>query len=311
MVPSDRVPEIGDTGSSANLPHGVVRRGRCLGSVAQPSVDRGRVSQPNRPTIVPALRIGIQTRSLRQPLRRAIQVAAQLGADGVEIDARSELPPGELSQTGLRQFRKLLADLRLGVSAVSFITRRGYDIPEELERRVEATQNAMKFAHALGADVVISRVGSLPAHADDLRYVALVEVLAGLGAYGDRVGARLAAQTGNESGPKLAELLAALPDQVIGVDLHPVGLIQHGHDPAEAVAALGRRVLHVHACDAVRDLARGQVIDVELGRGAADLPALLGQLEEFNYRGWATIECPNSADPISDAANAVAFLRSL
>ena len=81
-------------------------------------------------------------------------------------------------------------------------------------------------------------------------------------------------------------------------------LIHHGNDPAEAVAVLGRRVLHVHACDAVRDLARGQAIDVELGRGAADLPSLLGRLEEFNYNsgatgGWVTIECPNSADPVA------------
>jgi sugar phosphate isomerase/epimerase len=265
---------------------------------------------------VPALRIGIQTRSLRQPLRRAIETAAQLGADGVEIDVRTELPPGELSQTGIRQFRKLLADRNLGVSAASFITSRGYDNHEELERRVLATQNAMKFAQALGANVVINRVGRVPEDENDPRFAALVEVLAGLGAYGDRVGARLAAQTGREDGPQLARLLEAVPDQTIGVDLHPCGLIHHGHDPAEAVAVLGRRVLHVHACDAVRDLSRGQVLDVELGRGAADLPSLLGQLEEFNYnggatRGWVTIECPNSADPVAEAANAVAFLRSL
>ena len=118
------------------------------------------------------------------------------------------------------------------------------------------------------------------------------------------------------SGRRLERLLVAVPDQTIGVDLHPSGLIHHGHDPAEAVALLGRRVLHVHACDAVRDLGRGQVIDVELGRGAADLPALLGQLEEFNYnagatRGWVTIECPNSPDPVAEAGNAVEFLRSL
>lgn len=268
-------------------------------------------STPNRLTIVSALKIGIQTRSLRQPLRRALQTAAQLGADGVEIDVRSELPPSELSQTGVRQFRKLLADLNLAVSAVSFITRRGYDQHDELERRVLATQTAMKFAHTLGANVVINRVGRVPEDENDPRFAALVEVLSGLGAYGDRVGARLAAQTGSESGPHLARLLAAVPDQTIGVDLHPGGLIHHGDDPAEAVAALGRHVLHVHACDAVRDLARSQVIDVELGRGAADLPAVLGQLEEFNYRGWVTIECPNSADPVAEMANAVAFLRTL
>jgi len=260
---------------------------------------------------VPILKIGIQTRSLRQPLRQALQTASRLGADGVEIDARSELPPGELSQTGLRQFRKLLSDLSLSVSAVSFITRRGYDNLDDLERRILATQSAMKFAQALGAGVVINRVGRVPEDEDDARFAALVDVLNGLGAYGDRVGARLALQTGSESIAQLARLLAALPDQIVGVDLHPCGLIHHGHDPAEAVAALGRHIFYVHACDAVRDLARGQVIDVELGRGTADLPALLGQLEEFNYRGWVTIERQNAADPVAEMANAVAFLRSL
>ncbi len=205
----------------------------------------------------------------------------------------------------------MLADLNLGVSAVSFITRRGYDNPEELERRVVATQNTMKFAHALGANVVINRVGQVPDEDSDPSFAALVEVLSGLGAFGDRVGARLAAQTGSESGAALRRLLDAVPYETVGVDLHPSGLIHHGHDPAESVAKLGHRMLHVHACDAVRDSSRNQVINVELGRGAADIPALLGQLEEFNYRGWVTVECPNSADPVGEAANAVAFLRSL
>lgn len=233
-----------------------------------------------------------------------------MGVAGVEIDARSELPPTELSQTGRRQFQKLLGDLGLSVAAISFPTRRGYEEPEDLERRVVATQAAMKFAQSLGASVVVNRVGRVSGDEEDPRFRQLVEVLTGLGAYGDRVGARLAAQTGSESGPDLARLLAALPDQLIGVDFHPAGLLHHGHSPTDAVASLGRNIIHVHACDAVRDFARGQVIDVEIGRGAADLPALLGQLEEFNYRGWVTIECTTS-EPLAEAENAVAFLRTL
>ena len=58
---------------------------------------------------------------------------------------------------------------------------------------------------------------------------------------------------------------------------------------------LGRECLHVHACDAVRDLSRGQAFEVELGRGSADLPGLLGRLTEFDYPGWVTIERQNSA----------------
>jgi len=260
---------------------------------------------------VSSIKVAIQTRSLREPLKRALHTAARLGAEGVEIDARTEMVPAELSRTGVREFRKLLGDLGLQLSAVAFPTRRGYDVPDDLERRVLATQQAMKFAYELGANVVVNRVGEVPDDTNDERYRRLVEALTALGAYGQRIGARLAAQTGRESGPQLVRLLETLPDQSVGIDLHPCGLIHHGHSPAEAVAAVGRYVLHVHACDAVRELAAGRAIDVALGRGSADLPALLGQLSEYDYAGWVTIERRDAADPVTEIGDAVAFLRSL
>jgi sugar phosphate isomerase/epimerase len=256
------------------------------------------------------LKIGIQTRSLRQPFKQAIRTAARLGADGVEIDARSELRPGELSATGLREFHKLLDDVNLRVSAVAFPTRRGYDDAEDLERRVRATQAAMQFAHDLRADVVVNRVGQVPEDPNDARFVRMVEALTAIGTYGDRVGARLAAQTGGERPQDLARLIGALPEHTVGVDLHPTGLILGGHSPREAVDVLGPHVWHVHACDAVREAA-GRANEVELGRGSAELPELLAQLTEFDYRGWVTIERRESADPISEIENAVAYLRAL
>jgi sugar phosphate isomerase/epimerase len=262
-------------------------------------------------TTVSNVKIGIQTRSLRQPLRQALWTAPRLGADGVEIDARTELPPGELSATGLREFCKLLGDLNLRVSAVAFPTRRGYDVPDDLERRVLATQAAMRFARELRSDVVINRVGQVPDDSSDPSFTRLVEALTALGTYGDRVGARLAAQTGSERPQDLARVIDALPEQTVGVDLHPTGLILGGHSPNEAVELLGPHVLHVHACDAVRDAAAGRALEVELGRGGADLPELLGRLTEFDYRGWVTIERRDSADPITEIENAVAYLRSL
>jgi sugar phosphate isomerase/epimerase len=257
------------------------------------------------------LRIGIQTRSLRQPLRQALRTAARLGADGVEIDARRELPPSEMTQTGLREFHKLLGDLNLRVAAIAFPTRRGYDDPEELERRVFATQAAMRFAVDLKSDVVINRIGRIPDSDDDPRFGRLIEALTAIGAHGERVGARLAAQTADASPQSLARLLAALPEHTVGIDLHPGELIIAGRTPQEALELLGQHVLHVHASDAVRDFGAGRAKPVELGRGTADLPELLGRLTEFDYRGWVTIEARDAADPISEIGNAVAFLRSL
>ncbi len=260
---------------------------------------------------MPDVKIGIQTRSLRQPIRQALATAARLGAAGVEIDARSELRPGDVSRTGLREFHKLLGDMSLRVSAVAFPTRRGYDVPDDLERRVLATQAAMRFAADLRTDVVIIRVGRVPPESDALALNRLIEVMTALGMYGERIGARLALQTADVSPQDLARLLAALPEHSVGVDLQPSGLIKGGHTPLEAVELLGPHVLHVHACDAVRDVATREAVEVELGRGAADFPEILGRLTEFDYRGWATIERRESPNPIADIENAVEYLRSL
>jgi sugar phosphate isomerase/epimerase len=95
------------------------------------------------------------------------------------------------------------------------------------------------------------------------------------------------------------------------LDLHPAQLLAHGHSPAEFLAAAGRYVGHVHAADAVYDLASRQAAEVELGRGTVDFPELLALLEEHAYRDWVTIERTQSQNPIDDVGNAVKYLRSL
>jgi sugar phosphate isomerase/epimerase len=244
-------------------------------------------------------------------LRQALVTAAHLGADGVEIDARTELPPVQLSRTGLREVHRLLDDLNLRVSAVAFPTRRGYEVADDLERRVEATQTAMRMAHDLRSDVLVNRVGRVPENEHEPAYARMIEALTAIGVYAERVGVRLAAQTADESPQKLAGLIDALPEHSVGIDFYPAGLVQAGYSTVEAVEILGRHVIHVHACDAVRDMATRRAIQVELGRGSADLPEILGRLTQFEYRGWVTIEQREAADPINEIGNAVAYLRSL
>jgi sugar phosphate isomerase/epimerase len=105
-------------------------------------------------------------------------------------------------------------------------------------------------------------------------------------------------------------LIAALPEGLVGVDLNPAEVILHGRSPRESVASLGRHVAHVFANDAVRDLA-GAAVEVELGRGSADFPELLGSLEEFDYRGWVTVQPRSTARTVEHAADAIEFLRAL
>jgi sugar phosphate isomerase/epimerase len=254
--------------------------------------------------------IGLQLAGLRQPLKQALLTAARLGAEAVEIDARTEVRPSELSQTGLRQLRKMLDDLNLRVSVVRFATERGYNVPDELDRRIAATKAAMQLAYSLGAPAVTNGVGRIPEAAEGPDWDMLVEVLDDLGRHGDRVGARLAARTYDD--PDLLEkLIERLAPGAIGVDLDPGALIVGSFSPRDAVSRVGRHILHIHARDAVRDVAARRGIDVVLGRGSADFPALLGALEEHSYRGDLTIERRDASAPIEEIENAVAYLKSL
>lgn len=260
---------------------------------------------------MPQVKVGIQLASLRQPFKKALHTAARLGADAVEIDARGELRPGELTQTGIRQLRKLLEDLNLRISAVGFSTRRGYNVADQLDRRVEATKRAMEFAYQLGTSVVVNSIGRIPREKEGPAWTTLLQVLADLGQHGQRVGALLAAETGPDPPELLGDLIDALPPGALCVNFDPGNLIINDYSPREAVRLLGPHIHHTHAKDGVRDLAQGRGIETPLGRGAADFPELLGALEEFGYRGYFTIERQHARDPITEIGYAVEYLRNL
>jgi sugar phosphate isomerase/epimerase len=169
----------------------------------------------------------------------------------------------------------------------------------------------MKFAADLHAPVVVNQVGQVSGEAAGPAWDLLVQTLSDLNRYAQHVGVSLAAETGSESGADLARLIAALPEQGIGVALDPGNLIINGFSPLEAVESLGANILLVHARDAVRDLARGRGLEVPLGRGTADFPALLGALEERRYRGYFTIARAEAENPQAEIGDAVKYLKSL
>lgn len=257
------------------------------------------------------VKIGLQLSSLRLPFRQALQAAAELGAAGVELDARGELKPQELSRSATRQIRKLVDDFNLRVAAVSFRTRRGYGVSADLDARIEGTRAAMQWAYELGAPYVINAVGRVPAESQGPEWELLVQSLTELGAIGHRTGAILAADTGSESGTDLARLVAALPHGALGVNFNAGNLIANGQSPRESLDALASHIVHVHATDAVRDISRGRALDVPLGGGSADYPHLLARLENYQYRGYLTVTTEQTNQPRFALAQAIEYLRRL
>lgn len=260
-------------------------------------------------------RLSIPAIALSRDLRTSFRKARELGLGGVELDLRTGVPVEQLSQSGIRQIRKWLADEGIVVAAVAFPTRGGYADPERLEGRISATKSALEAARALGTEIVLNHVGDIPpATADDApadpRWRMLVDVLGDLAGWSDRVGARLCAEAGRSSPGDLRRLLEAVPQGGLACHLVTGALVVHGHDPAAAVETLAGHIGHVHATDAVGGPFPGRGRAATLGSGDVDLPAVMAALEERGYRGGFGVEAVDAVDAEAELARAVSVLRA-
>ena len=91
----------------------------------------------------------------------------------------------------------------------------------------------------------------------------------------------------------------------------PGGLIVGGFSADEAIGALAADVAQLRARDAVRDFSRGRGVEVPLGRGSVDFPAILGTLEERGFRGSVVVGREGADDPPAEIAAAMEYLQNL
>jgi sugar phosphate isomerase/epimerase len=254
-------------------------------------------------------KIGIRLESLGLPLRRALAEAARLGVLGVQVDAAGDLSPSELSQTGRRAFLHLLHGHNLELTALGCPLPRGLDGAEDQQPRLEHVRKVLALSIDLGPRLAIVQAGAVPDEPDSPRGALLRESLLAVGQYGDHVGARLALETGLESGAALAAFLRSLDTGGLGANLDPANLLEHGFDPYDSVRALQGCILHSHARDVRRCSPSRAAQEVPLGQGDIDWMKYLGVLEEVGYRGWLTLERETGDNRRSDVAQGVAFLR--
>lgn len=257
------------------------------------------------------LRIALRLASLRLPFKKALLTASNLGARAVEIDARSDVKPADLTDTGIRQLRKMLDDLNLRVSSVRFQTRRGYDVTDDLDRRVDATKQALQMAFQLGTDTVVNQIGRVPSDIESPQWDQLRAVLDDVNRFGAHVGAFLTPETGTEEGEDLVKLLDANEESFTPVALNPGNLIINRFSLADALSSLNSRIRLVSARDGVQDLAAGRGIEVPLGQGLADFPEIVGNLENHQFQGWYVVQANDTKNPIAELGQAITYLSNL
>ena len=256
------------------------------------------------------LKVGVMIESFRLGVKKGIRKAAELGADGFQIYVtQGEMAPWNLTETGRRDFKHLVEQQGLVVSALcGDFGGGGFARKEGLEERIDKTKQVLDLSRDLGIPIVTTHIGVVPEDENNPVRRQMVEAMNETGAYAGKVGSVLASETGPESGAALAEFLRSLSSDAVCVNLDPANLVMNGFDEVQGVRDLAPYIVHTHAKDGVRT-AEGKRQEMPLGKGNVRWEEYLGAMEEVGYDGFFTIEREAGDDPVKDITEAITFLR--
>ncbi|MGI6239782.1 MAG: sugar phosphate isomerase/epimerase family protein [Christensenellales bacterium] len=273
--------------------------------------------------------IGVIADSFRRPMAEALRMAAQMGAQGVQVYATAgEMSPEELVGQRRRDFMSQIADNGLVISALCGDLGKGFGDAQANPARIERSKRILDLAKELGTDIVTTHIGVTPDDPAHPRYKIMQDACGELAMYADSLGAHFAIETGPETADTLKRFLDSLGSTGVAVNLDPANLVMvTGDDPVRAVHTLKDYIVHTHAKDGVRlrevdpEVVYGVVngdpgadpafAEVPLGAGSVPFPAYLQALTDIGYKGFLTIEREVGDDPAADIRRAVAFLRGL
>lgn len=279
------------------------------------------------------MKIGVISDCFKLPLADSIQLAGEMGFDGIQIYATTgEFSPAVLTSARKAEIRALLQEERLTISALcGDMGGYGFQIAGDNPERIEKTERIIDLAAEFGVPVVTTHIGVIPADKAHPRYAVMLDAMRRCGAYAAARGVTLAIETG----PEKASVLRAFiedTDGGVGVNLDPANFVMvTGQDPVEAVELLGGYIVHTHAKDGVMlrqtdpqiiydCFARGGIealnvadyfLETPLGEGHVDFPRYIEALRRVGYDGYLTIERETGNRPAEDIRKALDVLKSL
>ncbi len=271
--------------------------------------------------------IGVIINSFRTDIPTAVKKAAAVGAQGIQVYATTgEMAPENLDAAKRNEFKKLVADNGLVISALCGDLGGGFGNKDENPAKIEKSKRIIDLAKELGTDIVTTHIGVVPQDPGHERYKIMQEACYELSRYADSINAHFAIETGPETSAVLKSFLDSLDSTGVAVNLDPANLVMvTGDNPAVAVHNLSKYIVHTHAKDGKQlfykdpEIVYGVVksslvtgpsfLEVPLGEGSVNWDEYLAALEEIGYKGFLTIEREVGDDPEKDIRAAVEFLK--
>lgn len=275
------------------------------------------------------MNISVMLNSLPHELELAIEVAAKLGVDAVQI------PLTHADQLPFRaSLLRIAGDNGVLVSATA-VNLGDWGEAASLKERCEAAKPLIDMTRTVGTSICQTHVGIMPYTASGPRWDSFLRTAELLSTYAESMGVCIAIETGPEPPHVMEKLMQAIDSHALGVNYDPANLIlwpaalphhperqkqtevpASPYDPATAeaefepvvgVKRLAPYIVHTHAKDAVAD---GSWDDVPLGQGEIDWSVYLQCLREIGFEGYLGIERECGHDREREIGDAVSFLRA-
>ncbi len=273
--------------------------------------------------------IGVLLDSFRLDTKQAIEKAAFLGADGIQMYAtKGEHAPENMTRAKINELKDMMKSNGLVFSALCGDLGMGFGNSELNPSLIEKSKRILDLAKELETDVVTTHIGVVPTDKNHPRYAIMQEACGELSRYADSLDAHFAIETGPEVSKVLKGFLDSLGSRGVAVNLDPANLAMvTGDDPVQAVYNLKDYIVHTHAKDGIKlcennpEVVYGIIKDeiptgegfreVPLGEGSVPFDKYLAALEDIGYRGFLTIEREVGDNPAADIAMAADFLRNI
>ena len=277
--------------------------------------------------------IGVMMESFRLPTLQAIEKAAAIGAQGIQMYAtKGEHAPENMTAADRKELLNQLKDHGLVFSALCGDLGKGFGNPELNPALIEKSKRILDLAKDLECDIVTTHIGVVPTDPNHPRYAIMQDACGELARYADSVEAHFAIETGPETSAVLKNFLDGLGSRGVSVNLDPANLVMvTGDDPVQAVYNLKDYIVHTHAKDGIQIanvgadvvydfFAEGGIGDLRLdecfkelplGQGHVDFNLWLKALEDIGYNGFVTIEREAGPTPEDDIRLAMNFLKEV
>jgi len=262
---------------------------------------------------------------------RGIEIATELGVDGVHIGAYGG--PWDLEHRTSAERAEVLQRIHsYGLEVSALIGWGGnVDLGEEegLAENIAWGKRLNETARDMAGGLWMAHAGIAPEDEDSPPFQRFRDSLAEIAAHGESIGAVLALETGPEPPRVVKRLMDDINSTSLRVNFDPANLLlwppsiakAHGvpfdfeaamrdFDPVEGLRTLVPYVVHSHGKDSVlRE--DGTCEEVPLGTGMTNWPVLHSIFKKHGYTGFYAIERECGEDAMGDVRKAVEFLRSL